>query len=316
MFGPASDDLSELERKLDASLRRDPAAAGEPMRRLFAAGGKRLRPAIVMLAGRLGSFDRDRIMAAAASVEIVHAATLVHDDLIDRSPTRRGIPTVAAREGAEAAVLVGDFHFAKAYREASRTGDAEVVTLLAGAVMVICAGELDQQAARFHFRPPMQDYLDRIERKTAALIAAAAEIGALLGGLAPEARAAAREFGRRFGIAFQIADDVLDYTGVASRVGKPVGHDLLEGSATLPLLLAWESEGPRLQELLSEGSAPSPAAAAEVVQVVLASGATERALEIARRHSASAREALAGFPRSEALATLEALSAIAVERSA
>ncbi len=161
---------------------------------LFAAGGKRIRPALVLLAARIGTYDLSRLNPAAMAVELTHAATLVHDDVIDRATVRRGRPTVAARLGDEPAIVVGDYYFAKAYDQAANTQSPEVVTILADAVMKICAGEVRQQAIRHQYQATLDEYMPRIEAKTATLLAASCEIGALLGGLAraPRTRSASR----------------------------------------------------------------------------------------------------------------------------
>ncbi len=163
---------------------------------LFAAGGKRVRPALVLLSARCGKYDIDQLTPAAMAVELTHAATLVHDDVIDRSPVRRGRPTVAASLGDEPAIVIGDFYFAKAYEHAARTESTEVVGILAQAVMEICAGEVRQQAIRYRYSTGVDEYLYRIEAKTATLLAACCDIGAALAGVSPGQRSALHEYGR------------------------------------------------------------------------------------------------------------------------
>src|SRR5437879_10549829 len=240
---------------------------------LFAAGGKRIRPALVLLAARLGTSDLQRRTPAAMAVELTHAATLVHDDVIDRATVRRGRPTVAARLGDEPAIVVGDFYFAKAYEQAANTESPEVVTILADAVMKICAGEVRQQGIRHQYTTTLDEYMPRIEAKTATLLAACCDIGALLGGIDSSARAHLRAYGRTLGLAFQIADDVLDYTGSEDEVGKPIGHDIAEGFATLPLMLAMDEAAiaSKLAPLLRSGQELFAAQADQVVELVRAS---------------------------------------------
>jgi geranylgeranyl pyrophosphate synthase len=274
---------------------------------LFAAGGKRLRPALVLLAGRLGRLSESHYHAAAA-VELTHAATLVHDDVIDNSAVRRGRPTVAAALGDAPAIVVGDYYFAKAYQQAALTHDPAVVGAIAGAVMTICRGELAQNRARFHYRPSLAEYRARIEAKTAALLAASAWVGGRLAGLPAVQQEALRLYGTELGLAFQIADDVLDYTAGEAELGKPVGHDLLEGHATLPLLLA------DLPETLPEDTPLLAERVAEVVAAVRASEGPERALAEARKHAESARNHLSGLPEGPARESLERLTDYVVER--
>jgi len=284
---------------------------------LFAAGGKRVRPALVLLTAKIGHYDLELLAPAAMAVELTHAATLVHDDIIDRAELRRGRPTVAARLGDEPAIVIGDFYFAKAYEQAARSDSAEVVEILARSVMEICAGEVRQQSIRHHYAPNIDEYMSRIEAKTATLLAACCDIGALLGGLPDGQRIALREYGRVIGLAFQIADDVLDYTGSEDEVGKPIGHDLVEGFATMPLMLALKGGGGigELQRMLVDGRSLSVEEARRITDIVRESGATEVALERARELAAQARAQLANVPDNEASRTLASLTEYVVSRT-
>lgn len=273
---------------------------------LFEAGGKRIRPALVLLAATCGTYDRDRVLPAAMAVEVTHAATLVHDDVIDRSPTRRGRPTVAARLGDEPAIVIGDFYFAKAYEYAARARSPEVVVILAEAVMKICTGEVRQQSIRYRYSTGVHEYMQRIEAKTATLLAACCDIGALLGGLSEIDRDALRAYGRSLGLAFQIADDVLDYTATEGEVGKPIGHDIIDGFATLPLMLASISieDDRRLNEV----------DARRIVDAVRNSEGPRRALEEAQSHAQNAREQLSSVKRCDATEALMSLADYVVTR--
>ncbi len=298
------------------SIAADPDVVSAPMADLFAAGGKRIRPALVLLTAKVGNYDLAKLTPAAMAVELTHAATLVHDDVIDRATVRRGRPTVAARLGDEPAIVVGDFYFAKAYEQAANTQTPEVVTILADAVMKICAGEVRQQAIRHNYEATLDEYMPRIEAKTATLLAACCEIGALLGGLKPNIRAHLRSYGRLLGLAFQIADDVLDYTGTEDEVGKPIGHDVAEGFATLPLMLAMEeaSVAGRLSSVLRTGHELSASEAEQVVTLVRSSRGPERAIENARSLAADARRELEDIDGGEAVQTLSVLTNYVVSR--
>jgi heptaprenyl diphosphate synthase len=294
----------------------DPEVVSAPMADLFAAGGKRIRPGLVLLAAKIGTYNLQTLVPAAMAVELTHAATLVHDDVIDRATVRRGRPTVAARLGDEPAIVVGDFYFAKAYEQAANTRSADVVTILANAVMKICAGEVRQQAIRHHYEATLEEYMPRIEAKTATLLAACCDIGALLGGLDARTRAHLRDYGRLVGLAFQIADDVLDYTGTEDEIGKPIGHDIAEGFATLPLMLAME-EAPiagRLSPLLRSGHELSAAQAEQVVALVRASQGPQRAIERAQSLASDARRELGTIDGGEAVQTLSSLTNYVVSR--
>jgi geranylgeranyl pyrophosphate synthase len=309
-------DLATVEAALRGEIDQDPAVVAEPMQDLFAAGGKRLRPALVLLSASCGRYDLDRLIPAAMAVEMTHAATLVHDDVIDRSATRRGRPTVAAALGDEPAIVIGDYYFAKAYELAARTRSTEVVGILARAVMDICAGEVRQQAIRFLYSTDQAEYLARIEAKTATLLAASCDIGALLGGLEPGPREAVRGYGHMLGLAFQIADDVLDYTESERDIGKPIGHDIAEGFATLPLMLAIK-EGQNahgLAKILRDGRKLSAEEASQVVELVRASDAPKTAIAIAQEYSSVAKRRIESLPPGAARDALASLTDYVVSR--
>jgi heptaprenyl diphosphate synthase len=316
IFGPVASDLETIEGGLRRLIANDPDVVSAPMADLFAAGGKRIRPALVLLTARCGTYDLEKLTPAAIAVELVHAATLVHDDVIDRAQVRRGRPTVAATLGDEAAIVVGDFYFAKAYEQAAFTDSPEAVAILARAVMDICAGEVRQQAIRHHYDTDVGEYMRRIEAKTATLLAACCDVGALLGGLAADKRSAIRAYGRLLGLAFQIADDVLDYEGSEDEIGKPIGHDIAEGFATLPLMMALEdrSVAGRLHELLASHRELAGAEANEIAGLVRASDGPRRALEQARQLAVEARRQLESLGAGEAQVALAALTTYVVSR--
>jgi len=309
-------DLSAVELALRDEIGRDPDVVSTPMAELFAAGGKRLRPALVLLSAKCGRYDLDKLLPAAMAVELTHAATLVHDDVIDRSGVRRGRPTMAASLGDEPAIVIGDFYFAKAYEHAARTDSTEVVAILARTVMEICAGEVRQQAIRYNYRTAVDEYMRRIEAKTATLLAASCDIGAVLAVLPASQRSALHEYGRLLGLAFQIADDVLDYLGSVGEIGKPIGQDIAEGFATLPLMLAREDpdNASKLDRVLSGALKLSAQDAREVVEMVRGSHAPQQALERAREFAMAARKQLDAIDPGEARDALAALTDYVVTR--
>jgi len=311
-----SRDLESIEAALRRLIEGDPRVVSAPMADLFAAGGKRIRPALVLLCAHVGRYDLQLLTPAAMAVELIHAATLVHDDVIDRAPLRRGRPTVAASLGDEPAIVIGDFYFAKAYEQAAGTDSPAVVALLAQAVMEICAGEVRQQAIRYRYSTEVDEYMRRIESKTATLLAACCEIGALLGGLEAKPREALREYGHMLGLAFQIADDVLDYTSSEDEVGKPIGHDLVEGFATLPLMIARDDEriAREIAPILVDGRVLSLDEARNVAAVVRGGDAPQRALDRAREFASRARAELEKVPGGAAPQALAALTEYIVSR--
>jgi heptaprenyl diphosphate synthase len=306
LYGPAAEDLKIVESTLRKVVAGDPPEVARPMGDLLEAGGKRIRPTLVLLSAMCGTYDRDTAVSAAIAAEVTHAATLVHDDVIDRSTTRRGRPTVAATLGEEPAIVIGDYYFAKAYEWAARTNSPEVVAILADAVMEICAGEVRQQAIRYRYSTDVDEYTRRIEAKTAALLGACCDIGALLGGLDGTKRNALRSYGRSLGLAFQIADDVLDYTATETEVGKPIGHDVAEGFATLPLMLS--------SIKLDDNRKLTQREAQEIVESVRNSDGPDRALHEARKNASAALAQLKILPRGEATDALASLTDYVVTR--
>ena len=203
------------------------------------AGGKRLRPLLVFLAAGDGAAENDGVLRAAVAVELIHSATLVHDDVLDAAPLRRGRPTVVATAGRDIATATGDLLFSRAFAELARNGRADEVRVLSDASSGLARGELLQREDAWNVEVSQERYLHRCDLKTARLFQAACTLGALEGGGEAEALG---DFGRRIGLAFQILDDVLDVSGPAERTGKHRGTDLLDGTVTLPLILARERD--------------------------------------------------------------------------
>jgi secondary thiamine-phosphate synthase enzyme len=244
-------DQALVELELTRQLLVDPEPVSIPMRRLVEAGGKRLRPRLVQLAARIGPRHEPlRAAALAAAVELLHNATLIHDDYVDESTHRRGRPTVAAAEGAERAIAVGDFYFAKATRLIAEIGNGKVTSTVAEALEAICAAQIDDVALRGAFPGDHDSYLKVVRGKTAALFAAACASGALLSEAKPEAVEALRRYGDLLGVAFQMADDMVDFSPSS---GKPMGLDVRQRVLSLPLIYAAEDKevGPEVRRLLA-----------------------------------------------------------------
>ncbi|MHB8658908.1 MAG: polyprenyl synthetase family protein [Solirubrobacteraceae bacterium] len=293
--------MSELARGHGALLAR---YAGETI----AAGGKRLRPLLVFLAAGVPVPESEELVCAAVAVELVHAATLVHDDILDGASLRRGQPTVVARGGRLAATATGDFLFSRAFAELARGSSLQAIRVLARASSALAAGELLQREDAFAAEVPLERYLERCRLKTAVLFAAACELGALAGGSDASTLAV---FGERIGLAFQILDDVLDVTGPPERTGKTQGADLLDGTVTLPLILARSSD-PSLSELdLREVG--TPVAARRVCEQIAATGALAGARRRALELVADAKATLPSLP-SRQRSALELVANGVVER--
>jgi geranylgeranyl pyrophosphate synthase len=263
---------------------REIAAVEQHSLATVAAGGKRLRPLLVFVAG-LGSEAHVALSRAAAAVELIHSATLVHDDVLDDAPLRRGRQTVFAAAGRTAATATGDLLFSSAFAELARNGAIAQLRALSAASAALARGELMQRADAWRADVTVERYLQRCELKTARLFAAACELGALVGGGPPLG-----PFGRAVGLAFQLLDDVLDVTGPAERTGKRRGTDLLDGTVTLPLILARESS-PQLAALDLRAIAGA-AEAEEICTSIEATGAGERARRVALDLVATAKREL------------------------
>ena len=238
-IAPIRTELEDFEQRLHATVRADLGPVAEAMEQILEAGGKRLRPALVFLAARLGRpKGLDDVVRAAMAIEFIHNATLIHDDLIDGAPTRRGLRTIHETLGPNPAIIIGDYYFAKGANLMSQIGNPSIDALLSQTVMTICFGEMLQLTSQRRYDQPLDEYYAKIERKTAVLLAASTYCGAVLGGLDDGQVEAMRRFGHQLGMSFQIADDVLDYLATEEEVGKPVGNDLKQGTVTLPLMLA------------------------------------------------------------------------------
>jgi geranylgeranyl pyrophosphate synthase len=237
----AGDHVPALLARVEQRLGELAADHGEPLAEhagaTIAAGGKRLRPLLVFLAA--GDEDGEGLVRAATAVELVHSATLVHDDVLDGAALRRGIPTVVATGGRAAATATGDLLFARAFAELAQNASVEEIRVLSDASCALAEGELRQRADAWDAAVPVERYLHRCELKTARLFEAACRLGALESGGDAEALGS---FGRRIGLAFQLLDDVLDVSGPASRTGKHRGTDLRDGTVTLPFILARERD--------------------------------------------------------------------------
>jgi geranylgeranyl pyrophosphate synthase len=310
-------------------LERVTAGAGTPLalhaNATIAAGGKRLRPLLVLLAaqaasdpdagGPLSTAEGDEcLLRAAVAVELVHSATLVHDDVVDGARLRRGRPTVAASAGRQVAIATGDLLFSRAFAELARNGDPAQLSALSQASSALAAGELLQREDAYAAQVAIERYLRRCELKTAALFEAACRLGALvaLPGSTTTLEDALGVFARKIGLAFQILDDVLDVSGPVERTGKSRGTDLLDGTVTLPLILARERDGDLLGVDLA--ALEGPRQAEQLCDRIIATGALVQAKEQALALVADAKAALAASLPSSRAALLDLVADAVVAR--
>jgi octaprenyl-diphosphate synthase len=295
-------DLKDVVRLVDEDLRAVEALFAEQLRspiRLIEemgryvrdGGGKRIRPTLLLLAGRLCGHRSEQAVLLATVVELIHTATLLHDDIIDEATTRRGRQSVNRRWGNDATVLLGDLLYSKSMGMALSQANLTILRLLSDVTVRMTEGELLAIARRGNLRVTQDEHLDLIRRKTADLFSAATRIGALLAGAPPERERSLAAYGLNLGICFQMIDDLLDFTGDERLLGKPVGSDLREGCLTLPVILVLRREGgtaaKRLQRMLQDGAKVD-----EVLQLVHEEGALDEARSMAERYAEAARRSL------------------------
>ena len=299
---------------------------------VLASGGKRLRPALLLLAAELCGYTGPRRIQVGAAIELLHTATLLHDDVVDQSPLRRGRPSAMTIWGNRRAILAGDFLYARSCVLITEDGDPEILLVFAGFVQQMAEGELLQLQRSFDLSATEADYYAVVERKSAAVISGACECGAILGGVTRAERRRLAEFGRELGFAFQIRDDALDYGSGEAGLGKHHLVDLREGKITLPLLFTLKRCTAAEREVVAgvlktvsrgggSSSDPCPEAAearqelSPALALVRRYSGVEDAIERATCHVVRAREAIAPFPDSPAKDALLAAADFAVSRN-
>ena len=282
IFEPVRDALARVEREFARHLESRVELIPQMGKYVQMSGGKRVRPAVLLMAARLCGYTGERAVLNAAVVEFIHTATLVHDDIIDGAHTRRGRLTAHSRWGSDLTVLLGDYLYIRSMAMALTQDTLEVVRLLCDVTLRMIEGELYQLTKTGDATITEDEHLEIIRRKTAFLFSGCAEIGGLLGECTADQRTALRDYGFNLGIAFQIVDDVLDYTAEESRLGKPIGGDLREGKVTLPVILLLQRTGPdvaaMIQDVVTNGVI-SPDTWRTIKDLLAHHGAVETAFE-------------------------------------
>jgi octaprenyl-diphosphate synthase len=309
-------DMQAVDGVIRSQLHSDVPLVSQIADYIISAGGKRIRPALVLLTANAWGYQGTEHHKLAAVIEFIHTATLLHDDVVDESELRRGRRTANALFGNAASVLVGDFVYSRAFQMMVSVNNMRVMQILADATNVIAEGEV-LQLMNMHDPDVTEDrYLQVIRSKTAKLFEAATELGSLIAGAPEDAIVAASEYGRSLGTAFQLIDDVLDYSGNATDIGKNVGDDLREGKPTLPLiyLLQHGSEAQRVlvRDCIAQGD---EAHFDEILSVITQSGALEYTRERAAESSQRAIEAIAKLPESSFKEALTELAVFSVSRN-
>ncbi|MCY4017540.1 MAG: polyprenyl synthetase family protein [Gammaproteobacteria bacterium] len=318
LLAAIEDDFAAVNRTIVEQLHSRVGLAESIGHYIVEAGGKRLRPILVLLAARSCGIRDDRHIQLAAVIEFIHTATLLHDDVVDMSTLRRGRPTVNAEWNTETSVLVGDFIYSRAFQLLVGIGDMGIMEIMADTTNRIAEGEVQQLVNKMNPDITEAGYLQVIHDKTAILFQSAAQCGARLAGAAPEIEQAFQSIGRHLGAAFQLIDDALDYAGDASAMGKNIGDDLLEGKPTMPLIHAMRNSGGAESELIRNCIVDADFCRGNihrVIEIVRAGESLAHTTELARAEAAKALAALSATPPSPYRDSLERMIKLSVERS-
>lgn len=314
-FEEIRDDLTYIELELKKTVSEFSSVIHVAAEHLFNAGGKRLRPAFCLFSGHFGRYEVEKVAPLAVSLELIHMATLVHDDIVDGAFIRRGRSTVQALWGNQVAIRTGDSLFAKAIETVSGYADPFVSRQLATTCMNVCTGEFAQAKACFNPRQTLRGYFGRIRSKTAVLIATACELGAVVCGAPRLVSRALGQYGLAVGMAFQVVDDVLDIIADERVLGKATGGDIREGIATLPVLyvLGRGERRRRLQEIICARE-KDESQIGEAIAIVKEEGGVSYSLEVAGRFVGKARSALKALPDTPTRRHLDAIAEFVVAR--
>jgi geranylgeranyl pyrophosphate synthase len=313
----ASEDVARVEDLLVGVAERAPEELVAPTLGALTAGGKRLRPILLVLSARMGEPGQEDLLTASTAIEVLHTATLIHDDVVDKAASRRGVPTTVAEYGREVAVATGDYLFAEAFYGLAEIGDPRLVRAFSEAAMGLAAGELEQYRSSRSLAPvEVEAYLEHIRMKTAGLFRAACVAGGTLGGLSLKQIDALATYGQALGLAFQMSDDVMDLVGKPGLMGKGIGADLAEGTVTLPVIFAMrEGDAAAIRRVL-ETQGPSPELLEAGIEAVLATDAINKTEAWAMEVVEAAIEGLSLLPDGVERAILEAIASEVVGRDA
>ncbi|MBM7791186.1 polyprenyl synthetase family protein [Tenggerimyces flavus] len=308
--------LEEVEKRLTASVASDTGFVTETASHLIVAGGKRFRPLLAVLAAEFGDPSAPEVIETAVVVELMHIATLYHDDVMDEAPLRRGAPSANTRWNNTVAILTGDYLFARVSEITTELG-LPTVRIQARTLSRLVDGQLRETLGPAEGQDPLAHYLDVLSDKTGSLIATSARLGALHAGASPEIETVVTDFGEKIGIAFQLSDDVIDIASTSAETGKTPGTDLREGIATLPVLLARRSGSPSDAHLFSllDGDLTDDAKHAEVLSLLRQHPAMAESRAFVQKWADDARATLTALPNLPASAALSALCDLVVSRT-
>lgn len=304
MYSFLNSDIDIVEDALEEAVYADSALLREASLHLLQAGGKRIRPLFVLLAAKFGSYDINTMKKVAVALELIHAASLIHDDVIDDAEIRRGKQTVKAKWDNRIAMYTGDYIFARALELMTEIEKPEAHKILSNTMVELVIGEIEQMKDKYRFDQNIKDYLRRIKRKTALLISASCQLGAIAAEVDYKTYLKLTRFGYYVGMSYQIIDDILDFTGTEKELGKPAGGDLLQGNITLPVLFAMENDLIR-SEIIKVHKGMSRDDMATILSVINHSGAIEKAREVSSKYLEKALSIVEDLPQNEAKTTFK-----------
>ena len=303
MYSFLNSDIDIIEKSLEETVQADSSLLRESSLHLLKAGGKRIRPIFVLLAGQFGNYDIHKIKKAAVSLELIHMASLVHDDVIDDADLRRGKPTIKARWDNKVAMYTGDYIFARSMEIMSEINKPEAHRVLANTIVEVCIGEIQQIKDKYRFDQSLRDYFRRIKRKTALLISASSLVGAIVSDVEQKYQKKLYQFGYYVGMSYQIIDDVLDFVGTEKELGKPAGGDLLQGNITLPAFYAMEQEHIR-NKIITVHEDMDKEDLLEIIHLIKDSDAIERSLQVSDLYLKKALDSIRDLPNGKSKSAL------------
>jgi heptaprenyl diphosphate synthase len=307
MYSFLNSDINIIEKKLEETIQADSLLLRQASLHTLQAGGKRIRPIFVLLAAKFGRYDIEVIKNVAVALELIHMASLVHDDVIDDAELRRGKPTIKTKWGNRVAMYTGDYIFALSLELMTYIQKPDAHKILANTIVEVCIGEIQQIKDKYRFNQNFRDYLRRIKRKTALLIATSCQLGAIAADAPESIHKKLFRFGYYVGMSYQIIDDILDFTSTENALGKPAGGDLLQGNITAPVLYAMENDKIR-SEIEKVNEHMRPYEIEKIISLIKQSGAIEKSMALSDLYLDKALHILEELPANRAKKTLQDIS--------
>ncbi|TMN20681.1 heptaprenyl diphosphate synthase component II [Lentibacillus cibarius] len=309
-YGHLKKELDMIEYALADAIQAEHDTLRETSTQLLKAGGKRIRPVFVLLCGQLGEYNAERVTTVAVSLELIHMASLVHDDVIDDAALRRGEPTIKQLYGNRTAMYTGDFILARALENITKLKNPSAHRILSGTMVQVAKGEIEQIRDKYNWNQNLRDYLRRIKRKTALLIAASCKLGAIASNVDEKRAAKLFWYGYYIGMSYQIIDDILDFTASERELGKPAGNDLLQGNVTLPVLLAMQDPSfeRQLRETFADPELVTRTSMDNLLDSLKQTDAIAASYRISNQYLQKALKQLDDIPHNKAKHTLQSIA--------